>query len=157
MNDLAVTGLRQAGPADLDLIASLETACFEGSDGAFNRRQLRALLMNPNAYWLLSLDGRGMACWLKASNGRARWARLYSLAVHPRSRGRGLARQLLEAGFNWMRNEKLGTCRAEVRAINHAARQLYARYGFREDGGLRDYYAPGEHGIRLTLGETGRP
>ncbi|MCL5801067.1 MAG: hypothetical protein M1283_00755, partial [Gammaproteobacteria bacterium] len=75
---VAVTGLRHAGPADLEAIAALEAACFGARDGAFTRRQLRALLANPNAFWLLSLDGRAMACWLKVSNGRARWARLYS-------------------------------------------------------------------------------
>ena len=103
MTDLSVTGLRRAGPEDLDAIATLETACFGANDGAFTRRQLRALLNNPNAYWLISFDGRAMACWLKVSNGRARWARLYSLAVHPALRGQGWGKRLLQAGFSWMR------------------------------------------------------
>lgn len=151
MTDLAVTGLRQAGPADLDAIAALEAACFGASDGVFSRRQLRALLANPNAHWLISLDGRAVACWLKVSNGRARWARLYSLAVHPALRGQGWAKKLLDAGFIWMRREALVTCRAEVKADNHAARRLYAGSGFRESAPLRDYYAPGVDGVRLSL------
>jgi ribosomal protein S18 acetylase RimI-like enzyme len=150
MTDLTVTGLRRAGPADLDTVAALEAACFGAHDGGFTRRQLRALLNNPNAWWLLSLDGRAMACWLKVSNGRARWARLYSLAVHPALRGQGWGKRLLQAGFDWMRHEGLQTCRAEVKTDNHAARQLYSHYGFRETGVLRDYYAPGCHGLRLT-------
>jgi len=150
MTDLSVQPLRRAGPADLEAVAALEAACFGGSDGAFSRRQLRTLLANPNAYWLMGLDGQAMACWLRVSNGRARWARLYSLAVHPQARGRGLARQLLEAGFEWMKKEKLTTCRAEVKTGNQAARKLYASHGFIESGVLRNYYAKGVDGVRLV-------
>ena len=150
MTDLTVTGLRRAGPADLDAIAALEAACFGAGDGAFSRRQLRTLLKNPNAWWLLSLDGRAMACWLEVSNGRSRWARLYSLAVHPAARGQGWGKRLLQAGFDWMRQEGLNTCRAEVKADNRAARQLYAAQGFHETGLLRDYYGPGIDGMRLA-------
>ena len=151
MTDLAVTSLRPAVPADLDTIAALEAACFGKTDGVFSRRQLRALLANPNAHWLISLDGRAVACWLKVNNGRARWARLYSLAVHPALRGQGWGKRLLEAGFVWMREHDLGVCRAEVKADNHAARRLYAGFGFRESAPLRDYYAPGVDGVRLSL------
>ena len=151
MTDLAVTGLRPAVAADLDAIAALEAACFGEADGVFSRRQLRALLANANAHWLISLDGRAVACWLKVSNGRARWARLYSLAVHPALRGQGWGKRLLEAGFAWMREHDLGVCRAEVKADNHAARRLYAGFGFRESAPLRDYYAPGVDGVRLSL------
>lgn len=155
MTDLAITGLQttlfgRAGLADLATIAALEAACFGATDGAFSRRQLRALLANPNACWLLSLDGRAMGCWLQVSNGRARWARLYSLAVHPALRGQGWGQRLLDAGFAWMRQQGLTTCRAEVKADNDAARRLYARHGFHECGLLRDYYAPGIDGVRLA-------
>ncbi len=146
---VAVSGLRRAGPADIAAVAALEAACFGAADGAFSRRQLRTLLTNPNACWLLSPDGRAMGCWLLVSNGRARWARLYSLAVHPVLRGQGWGERLLEAGFAWMRQEGLTTCRAEVKADNHAARRLYARHGFVETGLLPDYYAPGVDGVRL--------
>jgi len=150
MTNLAVTGLRRAGPADLECIAALEAACFGAADGVFSPRQLRDLLNNPKACWLLSLDGKAMGCWLKVSNGRARWARLYSLAVHPALRGQGWGKRLIEAGFRWMRAEDLTTCRAEVKAGNRAARKLYAACGFQEAGLLRDYYAPGVDGVRLS-------
>lgn len=149
MTDLAISGLRKAGPADLDSIAALEAACFGAADGLFSPRQLRNLLNNPNAFWLLSLDGKAMVCWLKVSNGRARWARLYSLAVHPALRGQGWGKRLIEAGIAWMQTEGLTSCHAEVKADNRAARKLYAGCGFQETGELRDYYAPGVDGVRL--------
>lgn len=143
--------LRRAGLADLDAIAALEATCFGAGDGAFTRRQLRALLRNPNAYWLIRRDGRAMACWLKVSNGRARWARLYSLAVHPALRGQGWGQRLLDAGFTWMRKQHLTTCRAEVKTGNRGARRLYARNGFVETALLPDYYAAGVDGVRLIF------
>lgn len=149
MSDLSVQGLRQAGPADFAAIAALESACFGAADGMFSPRQLRSLLKNPNAYWLMSLDGRAMACWLKVHNGRTRWARLYSLAVHPALRGQGWGRHLIEAGNAWMRAQGLKVCRAEVKAENIAARKLYAACGFQESNPLQDYYAPGVDGVRL--------
>ena len=150
MTDLAVQGLRRAGPADFAAIVALEAACFGAADGVFSPRQLRALLNSPNAYWLISLDGQAMACWLNVGNGRASWARLYSLAVHPRLRGQGWGKHLIEAGFVWMRTQGLSVCRAEVKADNAAARKLYAACGFQEAGLLRDYYAPGVNGVRLA-------
>ena len=150
MTDLSIQGLRQAGAADFASIAALEAACFGAADGVFSPQQLRALLSNPNAYWLISLDNQAMACWLKVSNGRARWARLYSLAVHPSLRGQGWGKCLIEAGFVWMRTQGLSACRAEVKADNFAARKLYAGCSFQEAGLLQDYYAPGVNGVRLS-------
>jgi ribosomal protein S18 acetylase RimI-like enzyme len=147
---MAISGLRKAGRSDFDRIAALEVACFGSTDGVFSPRQLRNLLNSPNAYWLVSLDGKAMGCWLKVSNGHAHWTRLYSLAVHPALQGQGWGKRLIEAGFAWMYTEGLTSCRAEVKADNHAARKLYAGCGFQETRLLRDYYAPGVDGVRLS-------
>ena len=142
--------LRRATRADLDAITALERRCFGTVDGVFNRRQLRALLANPNAYWLVKTDGHAMACWLTAGNGRARWARLYSLAVDPHLRGQGWGGKLLAAGEDWMQQQGLNICRAEVKADNHGARRLYVSQGYLEAGTLPDYYGKGLDGMRLV-------
>lgn len=141
--------LRRANAGDLASIAALEQRCFGPADGVFTPRQLRALLANPNAYWLLGANGRVMACWLSARNAHARWARLYSLAVDPVLRGQGWGGRLLAAGEDWMRQQGLRVCRAEVKADNQAARRLYAGQGYREAGVLPDYYGAGLDGVRL--------
>lgn len=150
--------LRRARPADLNALVALERACFGPADGAFNRRQLRALLHNPNAHWLIAADGRAMACWLRCANGRARWARLYSLAVHPAARGQGWGGRLLAAGRRWLRTQRLAVCYAEVKADNRAALGLYARHGFQVGRELPNYYGRKQHGVRLKLRlPDGRP
>lgn len=145
------SAIRRAGPADLDRIARLERECFGETDGVFTRRQLARLLRSPNAHWIISADGRAVSCWLLANNGRARWARLYSLAVHPALRGQGWGERLVRAGMAWMRAKDLTACRAEVKVDNHAARRLYARLGFQEAGHLSDYYGSGVDGVRLIM------
>lgn len=144
-----MAAFRRAGIDDIDAVAALEAQCFDAHAGRFTRRQLRGLLASANAYWLLSADGRAMACWLRAGNGRVRWARLYSLAVHPSLRGQGVAAELLQAGCRWMADAGLTRCSAEVKVDNHAARALYARFGFTEGETLPNYYAPGHDGVRL--------
>ncbi len=143
--------IRRAGSSNLDQIVTLERECFGDVDGAFSRRQLGRLLANPNAYWILGADDQAVACWLTAGNGRARWARLYSLAVHPKLRGQGWGGRLLRAGLAWMQACGLSVCHAEVKADNHAARRLYAQFGFQEIGQLPGYYGPGIDGLRLVL------
>src|SRR5690349_9677402 len=124
--------LRRATIDDLERIAAVEQASFTAGEGRFSRRQLRKLLRNPRALWLVGVNADAVACWLEVSNGRSRWARLYSLAVDPTLRGQGWAQRLLQAGFDWMRKNRLTVCRAEVKENNHAARRLYARAGFQE-------------------------
>jgi len=144
-----MSDLREAKWDDFDRIVALERTCFGASDGEFSPRQLRALLRNTNAFWLIGVNADAVACWLKASNGRKSWARLYSLAVHPGLRGQGWGERLILAGFAWMARNGLDVCRAEVRQNNTAARRLYASLGFQEIGLRPDYYGPEQHGLRL--------
>lgn len=73
---------------------------------------------------------------------------MYSLAVHPRARGRGLARALVAAS---LRRLPAGISRLglEVRADNAAAVGLYCALGFIETARLPAYYGRGRHGLRM--------
>ncbi len=129
---------------------ALEARCFAAYDGIFNRRQLRALLANPRAAWLIAGPFAGAACLLVPANGHGRWGRLYSLAVDPRYRKQGIAKDLIAASFDWFRAQGLTVCRAEVKSDNLAARRLYAAMGFVEGAMLPHYYGLGEWGLRLS-------
>jgi [ribosomal protein S18]-alanine N-acetyltransferase len=67
--------------------------------------------------------------------GSAEWE-ILNLAVDQQTRRQGVASRLIEeflGGAN-------GDVYLEVRESNHAARALYARWGFSEDGWRRGYY-----------------
>lgn len=144
-----VASVRQATVRDMGLIASIERASF-GTEARFSDRQLRYLLTSPHASWWIASE-QAAACWLTLTNGRAAWARLYSLAVHPDARGQGLARTLLRLGLTWLQERGIRRCFAEVAEDNDAARRLYRQIGFRERGCLADYYAPGQAAVRLLF------
>lgn len=128
---------------------ALEARCFSAADGLFNRRQLRYQLASPRCAWFVAGHFEGAACLLLASNGRGRWGRLYSLAVDPAHRNKGIARRLLAASFVWFREQGVQVMRAEVKTTNLAARRLYADLGFVECEELPDYYGLGSPGIKL--------
>jgi ribosomal-protein-alanine acetyltransferase len=70
-------------------------------------------------------------------------ARLYSIAVDRRCRGRGIATRLIAHAERTARRRGLRRLRLEVRESNRAAIRLYERLGYRQIGRRTGYYADG--------------
>lgn len=66
-----------------------------------------------------------------------------TIAVAPRSQGRGLGRALLDALLEEARRRGCTQVFLEVLDTNEAAIALYERSGFERQGRRRDYYGPG--------------
>lgn len=66
---------------------------------------------------------------------------LLNIVVADSLKGHGYGRSLLEQGLEWMQQFGPTRCILEVRVSNLAARTLYRRLGFEEDG-LRKHYYP---------------
>lgn len=124
----AVIGLldylaRYRDPADPPLSDEVRAALIPG------------LRKHPGTKILLAYDGAqpvGLAvCFAGFSTFRARpLLNIHDLIVHPRARGRGVGRRLLEEVEATARD--MGCCRItlEVHADNAAARGLYLDFGF---------------------------
>jgi ribosomal protein S18 acetylase RimI-like enzyme len=140
--------VRSARPADLSAIVALEIAAFPPED-RFPRRAWRRLLTVDSAICLVVAEQAvvlGSVAWLlRAGSGLAR---MYSLAVHPDARGRGLARLLVAASLRRL-PPQVDTLGLEVRSDNGAAVGLYCALGFIETARLPSYYGPGRHGLRM--------
>ena len=151
---LSPTPARGLRPADLDALLVLETASFPLTD-RFPRRNWRHVLASRSTLVLGIPDPEagllGAICWLLRSGSRV--ARMYSLAVHPAARGRGLGKALVAASLRRLprRCTVLGL---EVRPDNAGAVGLYRALGFRPVAGLADYYGPGEDGMRMQATRT---
>lgn len=65
---------------------------------------------------------------------------LYSIAIKPSHRRRGLAQILFNAGVSWAREAGKMRCLLEVRISNEGAIRLYEKVGFRRDGIRKNYY-----------------
>ena len=78
---------------------------------------------------------------------------VHNIAVRASRRGRGLGSRLLGGLLERMKLAGVTRCLLEVRASNIAARRLYEKMGFEQDGERRHYYpGPGarEHALLMS-------
>jgi ribosomal protein S18 acetylase RimI-like enzyme len=141
-----------ARPEDLDALVELENEVF--SVDRVSRRAWRHLLGRAHGR-VLVVRGAGpddpplLGAAVILFRRGAGVARLYSLAVAPRARGRGVGRGLLDAALGLAAaagGERLGL---EVRADNRTALALYREAGFRPVRDLPGYYVDGGAGVRM--------
>ncbi|HLT78983.1 MAG TPA: GNAT family N-acetyltransferase [Ferrovibrio sp.] len=144
----AQTIIRKAEPGDLDALVALENRCFDGD--RMSRRSYAAALRNPRASLLVAMAGMrlvGSAVVLRRSDSPA--ARLYSVAVDPTLRGRGLGARLLAEAEQAARNSGAASLRLEVKDRNRTALALYGKSGYGIIGRIAQYYADGSDALRL--------
>jgi len=131
--------IRSATINDLDALVDLEKRSFFGDE--ISRRSFRYLLTKAHATTLVDQEGdwiRGYVMLL-FSNVTA-LARLYSIAVDPKARGKGIGRALVEAGEKEALDHDCVTMRLEIREDNEASIALFKACGFRRFGEVADYY-----------------
>lgn len=140
--------IRDAGLPDLNALIDLEERCFEID--RFNRRQFRYMMTRAQARLLVDERRRKLVGYVLVLFRRGTsLARLYSIAVDPDARGKGVGRALLaaaekaavEAGFAYMR--------LEVRRDNAESIRLYGKAGYRKLGEVGDYYEDGMEALRF--------
>lgn len=142
------TIIRRAEPTDLDALVALENRCFDGD--RMSRRSYAAALRNPRAHILAAVKaGRlvGAAVVFLRSDSPA--ARLYSVAVDPGLRGRGLGARLLAAAERAARESGATSLRLEVKDRNKTALALYGKSGYGIIGRIAQYYNDGSDAQRL--------
>lgn len=145
---MATLQFRQALPADLDALVRLENRCF--SDDRISRRSFRRFIEMPRDRVILVLEGDTLLGYsLVLMHANTRLARIYSIAVSPDARGRGLGEQLIRESEQQAATAGRILMRLEVRTDNHGAIALYRRLGYRQFGTYRDYYE--DHGDALRF------
>ena len=148
----AAVRLTLAGPAHLQAIVDLEARSFTPTD-RFARSTWRHLLgparTHGSSLTLLAwLDGHIVGALNVLLRQGGVTGRLYSLAVDPRCRGRGIGAVLVR-GVARRLPASITTLSLEVRHDNVAARGLYERLGFVLHESLPGYYPDGGDGVRL--------
>ncbi|MCB2112604.1 MAG: GNAT family N-acetyltransferase [Parvularculaceae bacterium] len=140
--------IRPAGPADLDAIDAIERLSFQGD--RFARRNLGRLLKSASVCVLIATAGARPAGYaaLLFRKGSTR-ARLYSIAVDPQARGRGVADALVSAAAACALRRGADRIRLEMRPSNKAAQRLYERAGFTVFDRKPGYYEDGEDAVRM--------
>jgi len=134
--------IRAATLSDVDRLMALETDSF-GSD-RLSPRSFRHFVRSATAACRVIRQGvEVLGYYLLIFREGAGVARLYSIAVDARHRGRGLAAALLADAERVARRRGRTRVTLEVREDNSAAIRLYERLGYRLKGRAADYYADG--------------
>lgn len=140
--------IRQAILADLDALVSIEDRCFDSD--RLSRRSFRYLLTKGNAVTLVEEeDGVVRGYGMLLFNVGTSLARLYSFAVDPDYRERGVATALFKAAEEAAVERDCIFLRLEVRRDNQPAIQLYRKLGYKQFGVLEDYYEDHMEALRF--------
>jgi len=142
--------VRCASRSDLDAIDRIEQRSF--AQDRFPRRNLRRVLSSPASRFLIAYDNAAPAGYAMLLFRRySTVARLYSIAVDPDFRGKGIAESLLTAAVTEAAGRGADRLRLEFRPSNVAAQRLYERAGFALLERRPAYYDDGEDAIRMEL------
>ncbi|MFO7602736.1 MAG: GNAT family N-acetyltransferase/peptidase C39 family protein [Gammaproteobacteria bacterium] len=140
--------IRHASLQDLSALVEIENRAF--TIDRFSRRSFRYLLTRAKAQTLVyEQDARVGGYVMLLFHTGISMARLYSLAVDPALRGRGLGHELILAAEAEALRHDCILLRLEVRADNPAAIQLYQREGYRQFDTLPDYYEDHMEALRF--------
>ena len=140
--------LRPATLDDLPALLDLEEVSFRHD--LISRRNFRHILTGANAVSLVEADREGICAYVTVLfRDGTRVGRIYSLAVAPRCRGRGLGRKLLKAAEKASKARGCTALRLEVHTRNARAKRLYKDSGYSVFGRHTDYYEDGADALRL--------
>ena len=145
---------RAAQLTDLESLVALERACF--ASDRISRRQMRHLLSRANAVvLLLERQDEVLGDVVVLFNRATSTARIYSIAVSPKWRGQGIARELVAAAEAAALAQQRVWMRLEVRKDNAASIALFESLGYRRFGEHRHYYE--DHADAWRYEKTLRP
>ncbi len=125
----------------IDEVLELEQACYEAAS-AYTRADYKYALDRAVA---INLHVRGSDGTLAGFAGAFvhrghRVGHVYTVNVHPRDRGKGLGRALMDGLESRMREFGMSRCALEVNVDNTSAIGLYESLGYSRVARLKDYY-----------------
>lgn len=138
-------------PASLSHLPSLmEIENLSFPSDRLGYRQMRYILSKAKAFSLVAkTESKIVAYCTCLTPSLPRAARLYSLAVLPAYRNRGIAGRLLKKVKQKLRSMNYLSCNLEVRKKDSQTQALYEKNGFEEFKLLPGYYEDGEDGISM--------
>ncbi len=146
---IAAAPIEEIRQHDLSAIAALHARCF---DEPWRPELIQRIAVGPGGFGLFARrDGQVQGFVLCRTTGID--GEVLSLGVAPSARNRGIARSLMNAAIEAVRNRGLRNLYLEVAEDNIVARRLYRTLGFMQVRRRRGYYARPESGFvdALTL------
>ena len=130
---------RKAIIKDLSHLLAIEEKCFKTD--RLSKRSFTSFIKNPKDDLIVvqvgeKIVGYGIVLYKKGSS----LARLYSIAIDPSQKGKGLGKKLLAVLEESAVKKKAAFMRLEVASKNTAAKSLYMSQGYYQFNVKKDYY-----------------
>ena len=139
--------IRRMQAGDIPAIVAIETLA---NPSPWSEQQFREELVNPRSTVDLLIVGREIAAylcsWLIADE-----LQIQNVATSPAFRRRGLAEKLMRHTLKNAVESGVKRVFLEVRASNAAARELYGKFSFVDNGIRKNYYADNEDARLMEL------
>ena len=140
--------IRKAQLSDLEALVALEQKCF--SIDLLSKRSFHHFITKGKAsLYVFEGEQSLLGYSLVLFHQNTSMARLYSLAVSPDARGKGVASALIDASEKDALVHGVVSMRLEVHVNNETAIELYKRLGYREFAIYPDYYEDHAPAIRM--------
>lgn len=134
--------IETATRTDLDVIMQIEALCFMSE--AFSKRQMLHLIIKAKGvFYVLKYHNQIVAYLSLITNSYTKHARVYSIAVHPDTRGMQFGQSLLDKAMAYAKEYGCRLICLEVKTTNTAAIRLYEKNGFTQTGIRYRYYPDG--------------
>ncbi|MEM0049606.1 MAG: ribosomal protein S18-alanine N-acetyltransferase [Candidatus Bathyarchaeia archaeon] len=142
--------VRRAEKSDLKALYEIEVECFR--EEAFPLRYLKLFLSDAAFITLVMVLEDRIIGYVTARienfEGKC-MGHIYSIAVKPEYRRRGIGSRLLESVEEILREKGAKVCYLETRKDNVAAINFYLKHEYRVFEVLVNYYGDGKDGIRF--------
>ncbi|MDX1679329.1 MAG: GNAT family N-acetyltransferase/peptidase C39 family protein [Akkermansiaceae bacterium] len=140
--------IRPARAADLDALVVMEETCF--ATDQLTRRSFQRWLKGEHSIFLVAETDSGLAGYgLVLLHSGTRLARLYSIAILPEMRGRGIAKGLIIELEEAAQEQDRFFMRLEVAKANTDAIRLYEKLGYSVIGEWPNYYEDHSDALRM--------
>jgi ribosomal-protein-alanine N-acetyltransferase len=121
---------------DIDEILNISSLSFSIS---WSKNSYIQELTNPVARYLVAkIDNKVIGfigTWIVLDESH-----ITNIAVHPNHRNQGIASKLVKELLNYCKTQGCISYTLEVRSTNKAAKSLYEKYNFKQDGVRKGYY-----------------
>lgn len=117
-------------------VAALEALCFAAP---WSEKSVSLELSNPLSLWLVAIEENEVVGYVGSQTVMGE-TDMMNVAVHPDHRRKGVAKTLIEALIQALKERQSHSLTLEVRVSNEPAISLYERLGFYEAGRRRNYY-----------------
>jgi len=131
--------IRQATPADFEILWSIDQECFvEGI--SYSQVELRHFMTRRSTFTLIKEDDQGVAGFVIAESSRRTSGHIITIDVRARARRLGYGSVLLAAAEDRLQSGGCVAVLLEVAVDNEAAIRFYKRHGYSVVKTIPRYY-----------------